>query len=597
MVKECNMSSDFAVSRFIIRVASPFRWLIMGHLSISLLWAAIMSIRPYTVKLILDAITEVTAIPEATIHTTLGFLLMPVLAYLSVELLTALSLRCYDFIFMRLVPRLKKNIGVLLMDQMMLHSYSFFQDYFAGNLANKVNDIVNGVPDILRVMIDTFFSYTIAIGISIYMLWLVDVKFAIGLLVWVSFFIILSALLSPRISTLSNRVAEKRAGVSGDMVDIFSNMLSVRFFNGRKKEHEHIEHSLQKFVGACRERDWLLFYIKSLQELSFVTFQGICLYWLVLGLQAGHVTVGDFSLVITVNTSIVDCLWELSRDFNQFAEYVGNVSQGLQIITMPSEVHDKPDAKELVVAQGRIEFDKVTFCYKNAAPLFQDKSIIIEPGQKVGLVGYSGSGKTTFINLILHLFDITSGAITIDGQNIADVTQDSLCNAISIIPQDLPLFNRTVMENIRYARNDATDAEVFAAAQKALVQPFMMQLVEDPEELVGERGTKLSGGQRQRIAIARAILKNAPILILDEATSQLDSVTEMLIQDRLWDLMRDKTALVIAHRLSTLLHMDRILVFDQGRIIEDGTHAELLACGGLYKKLWNSQTTGLLPEA
>jgi len=591
------MQSDFAVLRFIIQVARPFRWLIMGHLSISLVWAAIVSIRPYTVKLILDAITQVTAVPAVTMNKTLDLLLVPVIAYLSVELITGLSLRCYDLIFMRLVPRLKKNIGVLLMDKMMHHSYSFFQEYFAGNLANKVNDVINGVPDILRVLIDTFFSYTIAIGISIYTLWLVDVKFALGLLVWVLFFIILSLLLSPRISVLSNTAAEKRAQVSGEAVDIFSNMTSVRFFNGYTKEHEHVGHSLQKFVVACRKRDWLFFRIKSLQELSFVAFQALCLYWLVFGLQDNHVTVGDFALVIAVNISIVDCLWELSRDFNQFAEYIGNVSQGLHIINMPSDIQDKPYAKELVVTQGRIEFDKVHFCYNNAAPLFQDKSVIIEPGQKVGLVGYSGSGKTTFVNLILRLFDIASGTITIDGQNIADVTQASLCNAISIIPQDLPLFNRTVMENIRYARSDATDAEVFAAAKKALVQPCMMRLVEDPQERIGERGTKLSGGQRQRIAIARAILKNAPILILDEATSQLDSVTEMLIQDRLWDLMHDKTALVIAHRLATLLHMDRILVFDQGRIIEDGTHAELLAYGGLYKKLWDSQTSGLLPES
>jgi len=584
------MPSDFGVLRFIVRVAYPFRWLIMGHLFISIVWAAIMSIRPYTVKLILDAI------PDVTLYKKVGILLVPVLAYLAVELLTAISLRCYDFIFIRLVPRLKKNIGTLLMDQMMLHSYSFFQNYFAGNLANKVNDVINGVPDILKVAIDTFFSYTIAIGIAIYTVWFVDTKFAIGLLVWVLFFIILSVLLSPRISSLSNKASEARARVSGDIVDIFVNMVSVHFFNGRKKEHEHIEHSLQKFVVASQKRDWLFFCIKSLQEFSFVTFQGICLYWLVFGLQDNQVTIGDFALVLGVNISIVDCLWELSRDFNQFAEYIGNVSQGLQVITMPSEIQDKPHAKELIVTQGRIVFDRVNFSYKNAEPLFENKSITIEPGQKVGLVGYSGSGKTTFINLILHLFDVTSGSISIDGQNIAQVTQDSLRNAISIIPQDLPLFNRTIMENIRYARSDATDAQVYAAAQKALVQPFTAESVEDPEVLVGERGTKLSGGQRQRIAIARAILKDAPILILDEATSQLDSVTEMLIQDRLWDLMRDKTALVIAHRLSTLLHMDRILVFDQGRIVEDGTHAELLARDGLYKKLWHSQTSGLLSE-
>jgi ATP-binding cassette subfamily B protein len=551
-------------------------------------WAAIMSIRPYTVKLILDVI------PEVTVSKAASLLLVPVLAYLAVELFTAMSLRLYDFIFLRLVPRLKKNIGILLMDQMMQHSHGFFQDHFAGNLANKVNDVINGVPDILRVMIDTFFSYTIAICIAIYTVWLVDVKFAIGLLVWILFFLILSVVLSPKMSKVSNKAAESRARFSGDMVDIFLNMMSVRFFNGRHTEHEHIENSLEKFVIACRKRDWLFFCVKSLLEISFVMFQGICLYWLVAGLQDNSVTVGDFALVIGVNISIVDCLWDLSRNFNHIAEYIGNVSQGLQIIMMPCDVQDQAHAQELVVTKGRIVFDNVTFGYNNAAPLFHDTSIVIESGQKVGLVGYSGSGKTTFVNLILHLFEIASGSIKIDNQNIAQLTQASLRNAISIIPQDVHLFNRTIMENIRYARRDATNEEVLAAAQKALLPHDMLELIEDSEMAVGDRGTKLSGGQRQRIAIARAILKNAPILILDEATSQLDSVTEMFIQDQLWHLMSDKTVLVIAHRLSTLLRMDRILVFDQGKIIEDGTHEELLARGGLYKKLWDSQTNGLI---
>jgi ATP-binding cassette subfamily B protein len=582
------MPNDIGVIRFIVRVAYPFRWLIVSHLFISALWAAIMSIRPYTVKLILDAI------PEITITKELGLLVIPVLAYLSVELLTGLSLRWYDFIFIRLVPRLKKNIGILLMDKMMLHSYSFFQHYFAGNLANKVNDVINGVPDILRVLIDTFFSYTIAISIAIYTVWFVDSKFAIGLFIWILFFVIVSVLLSKKINILSNRAAEARARVSGEMVDIFINMASVRFFNGRKKEHDHITHALQKFVVAAQKRDWLFFCIKSLQEFSFIIFQAICLYWLVSGLKDNHVTVGDFALVIGVNISIVECLWELSRDFNQIAEYFGNVSQGLHLITMPPDVHDKLDAHALTVTKGRIVFDHVYFGYKNAPLLFEDTSIVIEPGQKVGLVGHSGSGKTTFVNILLRLFDLNSGSITIDGQNIADATHASLHNAISIIPQDVPLFNRTIIENIRYARTDATNEQVYEAAHKALVDSFMTQTIDDTQMLVGERGTKLSGGQRQRIAIARAILKNAPILILDEATSQLDSVTEIAIQNQLWDLMHDKTTLVIAHRLSTLLHMDRILVFDHGRIVEDGSHTELLAHNGLYKRFWDSQTGGLL---
>lgn len=228
--------------------------------------------------------------------------------------------------------------------------------------------------------------------------------------------------------------------------------------------------------------------------------------------------------------------------------------------------------------------------------MFQNKSVTIEAGQKVGLVGYSGSGKSTFVNLILRLYEVVDGQILIDGQNLSEVTQESLRQAIAMIPQDPTLFHRSLMDNIRYGRTKASDEEVISASKKAHADEFISLLPEGYETLVGERGVKLSGGQRQRIAIARAILKNAPILMLDEATSQLDSITESNIQDSLWELMQGKTTLIVAHRLSTLLHMDRILVFDKGHIVEDGTHAELLNRGGLYKTLWDAQVGGFLPD-
>lgn len=260
------------------------------------------------------------------------------------------------------------------------------------------------------------------------------------------------------------------------------------------------------------------------------------------------------------------------------------------------EIQDKPDAVSLKCNSGQITFNNVKFHYDGTEPLFQNKSITIKTGQKVGLVGYSGGGKSTFVNLILRLYDVTDGAILIDDQDICNVTQDSLRAKIAMIPQDPSLFHRTLMENIRYGKIDASDDEVIEAAKKAHAHEFISKLPQGYESLVGERGVKLSGGQRQRIAIARAILKNAPILILDEATSQLDSVTESNIQESLWELMQDKTTIVIAHRLSTLLHMDRILVFDQGKIIEDGTHQELLDKNGMYRILWNAQIDGFLPD-
>ena len=282
-------------------------------------------------------------------------------------------------------------------------------------------------------------------------------------------------------------------------------------------------------------------------------------------------------------------------DISQFYKVWGKITQALRTIQLVPEIQGKPDATTLIVNQGSIVFDKVSFNYKGTQYLFKDKSLIIESGQKIGLVGYSGGGKSTFINLILRLYDITEGAILIDGQNIQDVTQNSLHNALSVIPQDASLFNRSIIDNIRYGRINATDEEVIEAAKKAYAHDFIMKLAEGYNTCAGERGTKLSGGQRQRIAIARAILKDAHILIFDEITSQLDFLTENFIQNSLWNLMQDKTTLVIAHRLATLLNMDRILVFDHGKIIEDGTHKDLLLKNGFYRRLWDAQVGGFLP--
>ena len=286
----------------------------------------------------------------------------------------------------------------------------------------------------------------------------------------------------------------------------------------------------------------------------------------------------------------------MSRSFLEFFEYLGNISDGVAVFVQPHEIIDKTDAPVLKVNRGEIEFNDVCFTYHEGLQVFEHLNVTIEPKQQVGLVGFSGSGKSTFVNIMLRLFEPQSGEINIDGQNILNVTQDSLRENVSIIPQDPQLFHRSLMENIRYGRLDATDDEVIEAAKKAHAHEFILQAEKQYDSLVGERGVKLSGGQRQRIAIARAILKDSPILILDEATSSLDSVTEKKIQLALENLMKDRTVVVVAHRLSTISHMDRILVFDQGKIIEDGSHQQLLQRDGHYAHLWNMQAGGFLPE-
>jgi len=308
----------------------------------------------------------------------------------------------------------------------------------------------------------------------------------------------------------------------------------------------------------------------------------------------GEISVAEFVVASTTTLLIINEARNHSRRFLEFFEYIGNVANGVHTLVKPHEVVDQPGAQRVWVERGRIEFRDVSFGYTDEQLIFQHLNVTIPAGQRVGLVGFSGSGKSTFVSLILRLYDPQGGQILIDGHDIKAMTQNSLHSQLSLIPQDPNLFHRTLMENIRYGRLEATDEEVVDAARKAHADGFIRNIKGQYSSLVGERGVKLSGGQRQRIAIARVVVKNAPILILDEATSSLDSITEQAIQETLNEVMQGKTVIVVAHRLSTIAHLDRILVFDQGRIVEDGTHDELLALGGSYHRLWSRQAGGFV---
>jgi ATP-binding cassette subfamily B protein len=574
--------------RFLLSVIAPYRWFIVAQVAISVIWAVDLSLRPYLVKTMLDGLVDGREL-EAY-----AALVIPALSYLALGGITVVSYRLYDYVWLHLNAPLKRTLGMMLMDRMMLQSHSFYQNHFAGALGSIIKDVMSGVPDFLKILIDKFFATTLALFIATFTLWTVDGRFAWALLAWVFFFVMVSQRMSRKAQSLSSKSASARSLAIGSIVDVLSNMMSVRFFASRKTERHYLKKVLDDSVVADQERDWFLLKMFAVQGVSFVAYQGISLFWLISFYSKGLVTAGDFALILTINISIIETLWHLTWDMSEAVELTGTIKHGLNLIMEPTDIQDEPGASELKVTRGEIVFDEVQFFYEGSEPLFQNKSVVIEPGQKVGLVGYSGSGKTTFINLILRLFDVNSGRILIDGQDIKEVTQDSLHRAIGVIPQDPSLFNRTLKENIRYGKPDATDIEIIAAARRAYAHDFIMALQDGYDTMVGERGLKLSGGQRQRIAIARAILKNAPILILDEATSQLDSITERYIQDSLQSLMQGKTTLVIAHRLSTLLSMDRLLVFERGQIVQDGTHDELLAQDGLYKTLWQAQTGDVL---
>jgi ATP-binding cassette subfamily B protein len=390
--------------------------------------------------------------------------------------------------------------------------------------------------------------------------------------------------------------AEKETVLSGRVVDSVSNAFTVRVFARRLYEIKYIQKALAVLNKVFKSKESFLLRLHIFQGLSLTAMLGFML-WALLSLRLkGLVSVGDFALILGVSIEVGYMTWWGLEQVDELNKSVGKCQQSLKVLFAPHKVEDKPSSSALIVKKGQITFDSVDFNYASSSLLFSNLSITIAAHSKVGLVGYSGGGKSTFVNLILRLYDIQKGEILIDGQNIREVTQDSLRASIGLIPQESTLFHRSLLENLRYAQPNATMEEVIKAAKQAQAHEFIMKLPHGYQSLVGERGTKLSGGQRQRVAIARAILKDAPILILDEATSQLDSVTEIELQKALRNLMKHKTTLVIAHRLSTLGQMDRILVFEHGRIVQDGSHAQLVREEGLYKRLWEAQVEGILPE-
>lgn len=558
----------------------------------SVVWAIDLAATPYLMKFILDG---VTAVPMGQAIFT--YLAVPIIFYFLLKLLRESMFRVNDYFFrIRMIPRLRQKIANTIFAHLLRHSHHYYQSNFAGSLSNKINNLTDSIPEIMEIAIERFFSHFLGLLVATYTLWLVNIKFALAMGIWALLLILVSLFWARDLERLSHQCSEISSTITGKMVDVLSNMLSIKLFARESKEKALLEDTFEEAVQEEQKLQWTFFYIWLFYGYSFVVMQAICLYFLIQGRQHGIISIGDFALVLTLNSAVVDYLWDVAKDFSHFSRLVGRITQALNITTVPIEIQDRPQAQTLIVQKGQIDFEKVGFHYKGSEPLFQDLSVVIKPGQKVGLVGYSGSGKTTFVHLMLRLYEVTSGRILIDGQDIREVTQQSLHQEIGMIPQDPSLFHRTLMDNIRYGHSEATEEEVTEAAKRAHAHNFITTLSTSYQSLVGERGVKLSGGQRQRIAVARAVLKNAPILILDEATSQLDSVTESYIQESLWELMQGKTTLVVAHRLSTLLQMDRILVFDRGKIVEEGTHDELLNREGLYKVLWNAQIGGFLLE-
>ena len=493
--------------------------------------------------------------------------------------------------------RLRWNFHRLMLGQ----SLGFYQDEFAGRVSAKVMQTALAMRDVVMTVADMVVYVLVYFITSGVILVALDGWLLLPFIGWIAGFALVMRLLIPKLGRTAAAQADARSLMTGRITDAYSNITTVKLFSHGAREAAYAKQSMEEFMVTVHAQMRLA---TLLHTCSFIVNTSLTLSTAALGIwlwHQGQVGVGAVAtataMALRVNGLSQYIMWESARLF----ENIGTVSDGMGTLSKPHTILDKPQALPLKVAQGEIKFEHVDFSYEAGKPLLNGFNLTIRPGEKVGLIGRSGAGKSTIVNLLLRFYEPQSGTISIDGQNIGDVTQESLRAQIGLVTQDTSLLHRSVRDNIVYGRPDATEAEMISAADRAEASGFIPNLSDAKgrrgyDAHVGERGVKLSGGQRQRIAIARVMLKDAPILLLDEATSALDSEVEAAIQESLDKMMDGKTVIAIAHRLSTIAAMDRLIVLDKGRIIEEGSHAELLEKHGLYAKLWAHQSGGFLSE-
>lgn len=564
---------------FVFRQWGKFTFIVAA----SLFWGVSSALFPFFLKKIIDAFATHSDFYLGW-HAARNFVFL----LLGFIVVAEIFLRLQGFVIIHFITQLRADIRTALFEYVQTHSASYFATHFSGAIAGKISDVPMSAEQIMR---SIFFEIVVASTGMIVVLATVFWNHSLIAALLLLWFLIHLGITFHAIKK-SNHPREEHANavttLSGKIVDIITNIQSVKFFAREKYERDYLRHFQQdEIIKSIRaEGIWQ-------QKCLLFSLNVLCMFFglltlLIMGWKTHSVTLGDFTQVMMQASFLAGWMWFVSFQMSFLATKIATINAALILIQQPHDIVDAPNAAALKVIKGEICFDHVDFSYDQQS-VFQDLHVTIHTGEKVGVVGLSGAGKTTFMNLILRLYELNGGKILIDGKSIATVTQESLHENIAVIPQEPLLFHRALMENIRYGRLKATDEEVIKASEQAHCHEFIEQLSAKYETLVGERGVKLSGGQRQRIAIARALLKNAPILILDEATSSLDSMTEKKIQEALHTLMQERTTIVIAHRLSTLMAMDRILVFHEGVIVEDGTIQELLQKGNHFAALWKMQ--------
>ncbi len=577
---------------FIWQFIQPYKCTFFAIGAFSLVWSLDYTLWPYVIRITIDILTNNDLHRSEIWDSLKSVLLMGLGLWIAIEL----GFRTQGFLLSKMIPSLEAQVRMTMFDHVQRHSPSYFQKNLAGSFGNKINDATTQISVMLNQTLAIYFPAAGAFLLGMLLLYHIKPIFSLILLLWVIIHFSISFLFIKNCDYLETIHSQSRTLLMGKIVDSLINHFSVNLLYRFDAEKNYIldyqKDEKTKHIRTKRtiERMRIL--------LGIFTFLigGILINYLMLYFWSKNmITTGEIIQIFNTSWNMTSLMWYITSEIPSFFQSIGILKQSFSIMEDPQDIQDLPQAKPLLVFQGEIIFQNVSFCYCRE-DLFENKNLIIHPKEKIGIVGASGSGKSTLINLMLRVYPLNSGKIYIDGQDISQITLESLRKQINLIPQEPILFHRTILENIRYGNEEATFEEIIRAANLAHCDAFISRFPEGYHTLVGERGNNLSGGERQRIAIARAFLSNAPIILLDEATSSLDLYIENEIRKNLENLMQNKTAIVIAHRLSNLINMDRILVMEQGKIIEEGSHYELLQLDGHYAQLWKLQTENLIPE-
>ncbi|MBY2917919.1 ABC transporter ATP-binding protein [Rhizobium leguminosarum] len=581
----------------LLHFISMFRGVLIALAFCSMVFEAINLTIVWGLSVIVDGVTQhgapVFLRDEWLLLTILGFLIFPIMPIVSFMLNTLNSHTL--------------GIGMPAAIQWQGHKaverqdLAFFHDLYAGQVSSRLQQVSSAVQQQILAAFQSIPRFVMQLVGSVILLSALAWQLALPVVIWIVLNVVFTARIVPTFVERSRRTAKQRSLVAGAITDLYTNMQMIKQFAAEDSEAGAIRRIIGKAVQTQHSEQRI--YRSS--ELTVVVLN--TLLWLTMlaigfsGLVKGFLTIGEFVGAVYILNRLSSQIFVFLQMGQQIFQAIGTIKDAMPVMTTPPTITDRTDAKNLMVERGEIRFENVGFAYKSGKPVIDRLSLTVQPGEKVGLVGLSGAGKTTLANLLLRFYDIKDGAIFIDGQDIRAVTQASLRRAIGVIAQDVALLHRSVGDNIRYGRPEATRDEIEAVAKMASADVFIADLSDGEgrrgyDAFVGDRGIKLSGGQRQRVAIARVLLKDAPILVLDEATSALDSESEAAIQERLNLVMEGKTVIAIAHRLSTIARMDRIVVLDHGRIVEEGRPDELVEQDGLFARLWKRQTGGFIPE-